>query len=158
MSDEQKPVYDYTHSIECRDCDREFFINCNRVDLVEYTRGYASASEAMPYLSREDRELLISGTCPKCYAAANDDDFEGNKDDDADEERFAVVGWSISDVMSLENWPEKWGKAEAVAFFAAYTDCIRDRLTEVGWELLQSCIRQHKFHQQTADIKPEEST
>ncbi len=67
MSDEQKPVYDYKHSIECRDCGDKVVIHCNRVDLIEYTLRFASASEAMPYLSREDREILISNTCPKCY-------------------------------------------------------------------------------------------
>jgi len=67
MSDKQKPVYDYSYHVDCSDCGGEFVIHCNRSDLIKYTLRLASASEAMPYLSREDREILISNTCPKCY-------------------------------------------------------------------------------------------
>lgn len=81
MSNEQKPVYDHTHHVECRDCGDEVVIHCNKFDITEYMRGNATATEALPYLSREDREILISGTCPACC----DEAFDISEDDETEE-------------------------------------------------------------------------
>lgn len=40
------------------------------VDTVGYTMwefGDATAQEAFPYLSADEREMLISGICPTCW-------------------------------------------------------------------------------------------
>ena len=52
--------------LECVSCSQEKSIEANPRD-VESWRGGELIQNAMPYLDADQREMFISGTCPKCW-------------------------------------------------------------------------------------------
>lgn len=74
-------------NIECVVCSSQNKITVERTDMDKYMSGVL-IQDAFPYLSPEQRELLITGICPTCW----DRNFK-----DEDEEPREV----------LENAPEK---------------------------------------------------
>ncbi len=50
----------------CRQCKVSAEMSVNRQDLADW-RGGKYIQDAMPYLSADQRELLISGTCGDCF-------------------------------------------------------------------------------------------
>lgn len=51
----------------CVVCKRRYVVRVQSDDLLRHHDGVL-AQDAFPYLSPEYRELLISGTCPGCWA------------------------------------------------------------------------------------------
>jgi hypothetical protein len=51
---------------QCIWCKVQFTITVERDDWEMWREGL-SAQRAFPYLSADERELLISGTCGKCW-------------------------------------------------------------------------------------------
>mgnify|MGYP003388263233 CR=1 FL=1 len=66
-------------TIPCRMCKVEHSLVVDAQDMFDWNSGKL-IQEAMPYLSREQRELLISGTCGDCF-----DEMCGDFDDWDDE-------------------------------------------------------------------------
>lgn len=60
----------------CPFCGHENEILVYEDDYLAWQAGEL-AQNAFPYLSADDREMLISGICPKCW----DDMFGGGEDD-----------------------------------------------------------------------------
>ena len=52
--------------IDCRICHTKYTVSANEVDVCNWQDGVL-IQEAMPYLSADDRELFISGTCDDCW-------------------------------------------------------------------------------------------
>lgn len=52
--------------IICRGCRKHYFLDVKANDYLDYL-GWKHAQDAFPYLSPEERELLISGLCPECW-------------------------------------------------------------------------------------------
>ena len=52
----------------CFYCGDTSFIQLNANDLNSYMSG-KYAQDAFPYLTAEQREIIISGTCPECWQA-----------------------------------------------------------------------------------------
>jgi hypothetical protein len=50
----------------CRECGETQVINVNADDLYAW-RGGKLIQNAFPYLSADERELMISGVCGKCF-------------------------------------------------------------------------------------------
>ena len=50
----------------CQHCKESSELAVNKQDIVDWTGG-KYIQDAMPYLSADDRELLISGTCGSCF-------------------------------------------------------------------------------------------
>jgi hypothetical protein len=50
----------------CIGCDHQYFIRVPVEDFNKYLRG-EYVQNAFPYLSPDDREMIISGTHPKCF-------------------------------------------------------------------------------------------
>ena len=50
----------------CPFCGHANFIEVNEVDYWDWQDGIL-AQVAFPYLSAEEREMLISGVCPTCW-------------------------------------------------------------------------------------------
>ena len=50
----------------CRQCKVSVEMSVNKQDIVDWTAG-RYIQDAMPYLSVDERELLISGTCGNCF-------------------------------------------------------------------------------------------
>jgi len=55
-----------TLQAECRICKDTHVLMVNHHD-VERWKGGLLIQDAMPYLSADERELLISGTCGPCF-------------------------------------------------------------------------------------------
>lgn len=53
-------------SIKCVMCHTEHVIFVEEQDVHKYQNG-AYVQHAFPYLSADDRELIISGICGKCW-------------------------------------------------------------------------------------------
>lgn len=64
--------YEITIVTYCPFCNEAHEIQCNEEDYLDWQDGM-TAQEAFPYLSANDREMLISGICPSCWSAL----FEG---------------------------------------------------------------------------------
>ena len=75
----------------CPFCGRPNEIEVNKADFLRWKDGEL-AQVAFPYLSAEDREMLISGICPECWNG-----MFGDEDED-------------------EDWDEDWGYNEDEGF------------------------------------------
>lgn len=53
-------------TVTCRECKRSFDISVNPEDVKNWKNGML-IQQAMPYLTADERELLISGTCGECF-------------------------------------------------------------------------------------------
>lgn len=61
----------------CRLCKKEYKMQVKAKDIDAYRNG-AHVQNAFPYLAADERELLISGICGKCFDGifAEEDDSE----------------------------------------------------------------------------------
>ena len=50
----------------CNKCDEQFILRVNLDDVERWENGEL-IQDALPYLSADERELLISGTCGECF-------------------------------------------------------------------------------------------
>ena len=67
-----------TVSVTCRGCGKKFEITVGLQDHADWVKKVGEkrfAQKAFPYLSADDRELLISQACAKCWA-----DLFGNEE------------------------------------------------------------------------------
>ena len=51
---------------KCHKCDKSISVMVNSKDFISWNKG-SYIQNAMPYLSTDERELLISGTCGQCF-------------------------------------------------------------------------------------------
>jgi hypothetical protein len=54
------------HNIVCRICDGEHIVTFSREDFVKWLAG-AFIQDAFPYLTADERELIQSTMCGKCF-------------------------------------------------------------------------------------------
>ncbi len=62
MSNEKRIV-----TVDCKHCEKTFEIECLAINYKDWKKGKEVAQDAFPYLSAEERELLVSGTCDECW-------------------------------------------------------------------------------------------
>ena len=65
--------------VQCVHCGDFAIITVNPMDYQSWQEG-ALIQDAMPYLSADEREMLISGTCDECWAAMYETDAVGFED------------------------------------------------------------------------------
>jgi len=53
--------------IRCKHCLANYAIMYNRDDMVDWLSGSKSIQDALWYLSADERELLLSSICGKCF-------------------------------------------------------------------------------------------
>jgi hypothetical protein len=70
----------YVLHVNCTMCDEETQITVVERDLTRWRKGEL-LQVAMPYLTPNEREMLISGTCEQCWTK-----LFGADEDDEDEE------------------------------------------------------------------------
>ena len=51
----------------CITCRKKIELNVNPTDYKEWAEGKKFVQEAFPYLTADEREILISGICGKCF-------------------------------------------------------------------------------------------
>lgn len=54
-------------TIACESCQKQYTMMYNRQDMVDWLSGSLFIQDAMPYLSDNERELLLSGICGECF-------------------------------------------------------------------------------------------
>lgn len=73
-----------TLNVSCKVCGKSFKINVKREDYVKWLNGEL-AQYAFPYLTPDERELLITGICGHCYdkmlGFPDEDDYEEEIED-----------------------------------------------------------------------------
>ena len=53
--------------IPCHVCSRDYIVLVNNEDMTDYLSGSGLIQDIMPYLSDNDREMIISSTCADCW-------------------------------------------------------------------------------------------
>jgi len=51
----------------CYWCERVYVFLVEKKDLEKYKSGEGYVQDIFPYLSDDEREMFISGLCPKCF-------------------------------------------------------------------------------------------
>ena len=72
---------DDTLRATCRLCGDTHVLKVNDDDVFRWQTG-TLIQDAMPYLSADEREILISGTCGKCFDKMFGEDPEGDAQTD----------------------------------------------------------------------------
>lgn len=54
-------------TVVCVHCGDMYTMFYNREDMVDWLSGSLPIQDAMPYLTANERELLLSGTCGHCF-------------------------------------------------------------------------------------------
>ena len=57
----------YPVNLKCNRCGQVFTIYVDTIDLGTWISGEGFIQDIMPYLTDAERELLISGSCGKCF-------------------------------------------------------------------------------------------
>lgn len=68
MSNTQEVKLNTSIAYGCNRCGQVSQIRCDANDWLDWQEG-KYIQEAMPYLSVDERELMISGTCGTCFDA-----------------------------------------------------------------------------------------
>ena len=74
----------------CPFCGHAHEVAVNEDDFWDWDDG-KNAQDAFPYLTPDEREMLISGICPKCW---NKTFGEENEDEDFDEPADLEMGFN----------------------------------------------------------------
>jgi hypothetical protein len=53
--------------VACKFCDNIVTMRAIPEDIIEWRQGDELIQDALPYLEADEREILISGMCPKCW-------------------------------------------------------------------------------------------
>jgi hypothetical protein len=73
MSGTALPNLDLRVACDCSMCGKRTIVWVNQQDLEDWVKGKL-IQDAMPYLSADIRELLISKTCPDCWKSLWNED------------------------------------------------------------------------------------
>lgn len=55
-----------TYSIVCKSCQEKQYILASPVDVEKWMDG-VKIQDALPYLTPDERELIITNICPTCW-------------------------------------------------------------------------------------------
>lgn len=135
MSDTpNSPEYDRQLICECRLCQQQSIIEVREPDFEAWKAGKL-IQDAFPYLSRPDRELMISRTCVRCW-----EEMFGEPDDTTESETFAPLSWNRDDVLASGNWNANWPDSHADEFLRQHAKLIQDRLAELGNDIIEDLL------------------
>jgi len=89
-------ILDCTVTTRCPFCGKSNDVKVNEMDYLDWLDGKL-AQKAFPYLSADEREMLISGICPACW----DSTFGSDEEPDPDE--VDIHGNTFGDDEEEEN-------------------------------------------------------
>jgi hypothetical protein len=69
-----------TGEVTCCICDRTFTLNIPEKEWLAWQNGEL-IQRAMPSVSDDDRELLITATCGACFEGMFEDDDQGDEEE-----------------------------------------------------------------------------
>lgn len=73
---------DHVVSAQCRMCGNVSDIKCNEDDFNKWKNREGYIQDLLHYLSKQERELLISGTCGSCFDELFPPEEDYDEDDD----------------------------------------------------------------------------
>jgi hypothetical protein len=115
---------------QCRMCQQCHVIVVAENDFTAWRDG-KFVQDAFPYLSKEDRELLVSQTCNECWYEMFGDCCKQEESDEELEE-YATVSWTRNDVTGLAEWNPDWSPEVADRFLEQHAKVLRDQLLYQG--------------------------
>ena len=115
---------------QCRMCQQYHVILVAENDFTAWKEG-KFVQDAFPYLSKEDRELLVSQTCNRCWYEMFGDCCEQEESDEELEE-YATISWTRNDVTGLAEWNPDWSPEVADRFLEQHAKVLRDQLLYQG--------------------------
>jgi hypothetical protein len=115
---------------QCRMCQQYRVILVAENDFTAWRDG-KFVQDAFPYLSKEDRELLVSQTCNECWYEMFGDCCKQEESDEELEE-YATVSWTRNDVTGLAEWNPDWSPEVADRFLEQHAKVLRDQLLYQG--------------------------
>lgn len=62
------------HVVNCIICGTQHTLNIDATKLSMYNAGFGKIQDLFPELTANERELLVSGICGKCYDSIMEDD------------------------------------------------------------------------------------
>jgi hypothetical protein len=68
--------------VPCNYCGIEYTIFAKREDLASWMMGEGYIQDVLGYLSKAERELLISGICDNCWKNMFGEDFDVDDDEE----------------------------------------------------------------------------
>ena len=57
----------YAYTVQCQCCKMKYTVLMNHDDLLGWMSGSGTIHDMLPYLSDEEMETVISGTCYICW-------------------------------------------------------------------------------------------
>ena len=60
-------TYNTVCDVFCKHCGACYALNFNSSDMYDWLSGTLPIQDALYYLSQNERELLLSGTCGDCF-------------------------------------------------------------------------------------------
>lgn len=106
---------------ECPFCGRTNEIQVNETDYWDWEDG-ALAQVAFPYLSADEREMLISGICPSCWDSMFG--YPSNEEEDEDEVDADDLYPDDPSIEEEMGWSD-WGYNEDTGY-DPYMGCYTD--------------------------------
>lgn len=116
---------------QCRTCHQYHVILVAENDFTAW-KGGKYVQDAFPYLSKADRELLISKTCNRCWYEMFGDCSEQEEESDEELEKYATVSWNRNDVTDLAEWNPDWPPEVADRFLEQHAKVLQERLVDHG--------------------------
>ena len=75
-------AYNDVLDVTCKYCGITYQILADRDDLDSWMNGEGYIQDILAYLSKAERELLISGTCDNCWKNMFGQDFDVDDDEE----------------------------------------------------------------------------
>lgn len=63
-------------TVECHLCHHDYVVGCTDEQYLDWKENHRLIQLAMPEVPKEERELLISGTCNECFKRLFPDEDE----------------------------------------------------------------------------------
>lgn len=115
----------------CSQCHQYYVVEVAEQDFAAWQEG-KYVQDAFPYLSKADRELLISKTCNRCWYEMFGDCSEQEEESDEELEEYATVSWTRNDVTELDEWNPDWSPEVADRFLEQHAKVLQERLVHHG--------------------------
>jgi hypothetical protein len=106
-------------------------IKVKKEDYDQWADNGRLIQVAMPYLSANEREMLITQLCPSCW--------EQLYAPEAELKQFNV-SFTVKDVTSLPSWRHGNNKKLAEKFLKQHLNLLRDSLRDEGKMFLESLL------------------
>ena len=110
-----------TITTTCPFCGKENYVEVDFDDFMNWTENNVLIQDAFPYLSADERELIKTGICSKCW-----DDMFGNEGEE--EYNSPILSDDWEEAEEEDDWHdwEDWDDDQLELGFDPYLGCYSD--------------------------------